>query len=69
MGRSVRIDRWRYSEWDDGRLGRELYDHDHDPHEYRNLADDPAKAQVVSEMKRILKKAPSRVKDERRNAG
>jgi iduronate 2-sulfatase len=56
MGRSVRTDRWRYSEWDDGRLGRELYDHDHDPHEYKNLADDPDKAQVVSEMNRILKK-------------
>lgn len=65
MGRSVRTERWRYSEWDDGRLGRELYDHDHDPHEYRNLADDPAKAQVVSEMKGLLKKALRRGSDER----
>jgi len=65
MGRSVRTDRWRYTEWDDGRLGRELYDHEHDPHEYRNLADDPAHANVVSEMSRLLKKSAPREKDER----
>src|SRR5262249_16119098 len=39
-GRSVRTERWRYTEWDDGRGGVELYDHDSDPHEYRNLAAD-----------------------------
>jgi uncharacterized sulfatase len=55
MGRSVRTNRWRYSEWDNGRLGRELYDHDQDPREYRNLADSPAHVQVVSEMKQLLK--------------
>jgi uncharacterized sulfatase len=57
MGRSVRTDRWRYIEWDGGRLGRELYDHDNDPREYQNLASNPAQAQVVSEMKRLLEKA------------
>jgi uncharacterized sulfatase len=57
MGRSVRMDRWRYIEWDGGRLGRELYDHDNDPREYQNLAFNPAQAQVVSEMKRLLEKA------------
>jgi uncharacterized sulfatase len=65
MGRSVRTDRWRYNEWDEGRLGRELYEHDRDPQEYRNLAEDPAHAQVVSEMKQLLKRASRAGNDER----
>ena len=40
-GRSVRTRRWRYTEWDDGRAGGELYDHDRDPGEHHNLAADP----------------------------
>jgi uncharacterized sulfatase len=36
LGRSVRTDRWRYTEWPDG--SRELYDHDRDPGEFHNLA-------------------------------
>ncbi len=54
LGRSVRSERWRYTEWDEGREGRELYDHDNDPHEYRNLADDPAQAEVVKEHQALL---------------
>jgi uncharacterized sulfatase len=42
MGRSIRTERWRYTEWDEGRLGAELYDHATDPQEWRNLAADPA---------------------------
>ena len=40
MGRSVRTVRWRYTEWNEGREGTELYDHTTDPGEYRNLADE-----------------------------
>jgi uncharacterized sulfatase len=40
FGRSVRTDRWRYTEWADGNAGVELYDHDADPKEYTNLAND-----------------------------
>ena len=40
QGRSVRTDRWRYTEWDGGKRGVELYDHDNDPHEWKNLAHD-----------------------------
>jgi uncharacterized sulfatase len=41
MGRTVRADCWRYTEWADGKQGVELYDHTVDPLEYHNLAHDP----------------------------
>ncbi len=56
-GRTVRSERWRYTEWDEGRQGAELYDHDSDPHEYRNLASDPAHAMVVKEHQALLRPA------------
>jgi uncharacterized sulfatase len=54
MGRSVRTERWRYTEWDGGKQGVELYDHDSDPKEHKNLAKDPKFAKVVDEMKQLL---------------
>ena len=45
MGYSVRTERWRYTEWDGGAAGAELYDQDADPHEYQNLAKDPKYAE------------------------
>jgi iduronate 2-sulfatase len=51
MGRSVRTERWRYTEWNEGRDGLELYDHTNDPQEFRNLATDPAHAAVASELR------------------
>lgn len=41
FGYSLRTDRWRYTEWDEGRKGRELYDHQNDPKELTNLAEKP----------------------------
>ena len=54
MGRSVRTERWRYTEWDEGRQGTELYDHDADPREMKNLASDSKNSETVAEMKRLL---------------
>ena len=42
MGYSVRNERWRYTEWDGGKRGVELYDEVADPRELKNLATDPA---------------------------
>jgi uncharacterized sulfatase len=38
MGRTIRTERWRYTEWNEGTNGLELYDHEKDPHEFQNLA-------------------------------
>ncbi len=53
-GRSLRTERWRYTEWDGGRQGAELYDHESDPGEYRNLAGDLKSAEVVKKLKALL---------------
>jgi len=54
VGRSVRTDRWRYTEWDGGKQGAELYDHDNDPREFTNLAQDPAQAANIAELRTFL---------------
>jgi uncharacterized sulfatase len=56
MGRTVRTERWRYTEWDDGKAGVELYDHDADPQETKNLADDPKLAETVKQLRDLLHK-------------
>ena len=38
LGRSVRTEKWCYTEWDGGKLGIELYDTSNDPRELNNLA-------------------------------
>ena len=41
MGCSIRTHRYRYTEWAEGRHGVELYDHQSDPNEFENLAENP----------------------------
>ena len=57
FGYSLRTARWRYTEWDEGRQGRELYDHDHDPRELTNLADLPDHAAIVAELSEQVRRA------------
>lgn len=57
-GRSVRTERWRYTEWEGGKLGRELYDHARDPRELHNLADDPRYASTVASLRTLLPAGP-----------
>ncbi len=55
MGRSLRTDRYRLTRWVEGDdpeavVAVELYDHQSDPGENVNVADDPANAEVVEEL-------------------
>ena len=66
---ALRSDRWRYISYADG--SEELYDHDADPNEWKNLAADPAYAAVKQELSKWLPKedapdAPARQAPARR---
>jgi uncharacterized sulfatase len=56
MGYSVRTEQWRYTEWDQGKRGAELYDEVADPGEANNLASDPKHEKVVRDMQRRLRR-------------
>ena len=57
FGYSLRTPRWRYTEWDEGRQGRELYDHESDPKELVNLAYSADHAATVADLSAKLKAA------------
>jgi iduronate 2-sulfatase len=59
MGYSIRTEQWRYTEWDGGKRGAELYDERRDPGEEKNLAGDPAYQTVVADMQRRLRETTS----------
>jgi len=54
MGYSVRNERYRYTEWDQGRKGIELYDYQVDAAELKNFANDPKYAKAIDQMKKLL---------------
>jgi iduronate 2-sulfatase len=55
MGYSIRNERWRYTEWDDGKKGVELYDETTDPAETRNLTADPKHRTIAENMQKLLR--------------
>lgn len=66
IGHAIRTDRYRYIEWDEGRGGRQLYDHQSDPQELTNLADAPVHARLVAELNASLSRHLNTVKEVKR---
>ena len=54
LGRSIRTTRYRYTEWNDGKHGVELYDYQEDPKEITNLARSAAHTALLKEMKMLF---------------
>ena len=57
LGRSVRSENWRYTEWDGGELGVELYDIRSDPHELNNLSSGGLYPDVTVKLRELLHEA------------
>jgi len=59
MGHAIRTDRYRYIEWRNVKTrsvkARELYDHQADPHEMKNLAELPNQTAKLKELELLLK--------------
>lgn len=54
MGRSIRTERWRYTEWDEGNAGAELYDEQNDTGEINNLAKQTGHSVTVNKLSQLL---------------
>ncbi|MHC4878465.1 MAG: sulfatase [Planctomycetota bacterium] len=55
LGRSIRSGNWRYTEWDGGELGIELYDVANDPRELNNLSTAESYADVKDRLRGLLR--------------
>ena len=53
-GHTVRTERWRYTEWDNGKQGAQLHDMQADPQELHDLVADPKHAGTVKELKALV---------------
>lgn len=55
LGRSIRTERYRYTEWgDDAEFGIELYDYWNDPQEFTNLAGQDSVSAIEMELQQLL---------------
>jgi len=59
MGRSVRTEKWRYTEWNEGKDGIELYNYTNDPDEFINLAKGTRYREEIKNLSSLLKKNSS----------
>ncbi|MEI8212466.1 MAG: sulfatase [Planctomycetota bacterium] len=57
FGYSLRTQQWRYTEWEDGKRGVELYDHATDPLEITNLVNRPEHAATIAQLSEQLQAA------------
>ncbi|MBN1588595.1 MAG: DUF4976 domain-containing protein, partial [Pirellulales bacterium] len=64
MGYAVRTDRFRYVEWREWKtdkiVARELYDHDKDPMETRNVVEAPDFSKDISRLSKLLEQSTRR---------
>ncbi len=63
-GYSIRTEEFRFSSWDGGKLGEELYDLVKDPGEFKNVVSDPSYENHLLELRTLLKKEISESKNE-----
>ena len=54
MGYSIRTERYRYTSWNRGTEGEELYDYENDPRELRNLASESGAAELKTRLRTRL---------------
>ncbi len=53
-GYSIRTDRYRFTQWDGGKKGEQLFDMQSDPRETKNLVDAPEHASALAELRAKL---------------
>ena len=54
LGVAVRDERYRYVEYDGGKMEAMLFDEAADPHELKNLAGDPAHKATLERLRKVL---------------
>jgi len=58
----MKLGDWRYTEWDNGQAGKELYNHQSDPDEITNLAKRPEYTELMAKFSKQLQEYSSKYK-------
>ena len=67
MGYSIRTDRYRLVEWNEGTAGGELYDYQTDPNEYVNLYGNKKYKKIQAQLSERLRKYYADMKEKAKN--